>query len=43
MRYPHVFSPIKLNQLTLSNRIYSTAHAEVDAELGGNRYIRYLN
>jgi len=44
MRYPHVFTPIKLNQLTLPNRIYSTAHAEVYAEAGGlpgDRYIRY--
>ena len=44
MRYPHVFSPLKLNQLTLPNRIYSTAHAEVYAEPGGmpgDRYIRY--
>ncbi len=44
MRYPHVFSPIKLNQLALPNRIYSTAHAEVYAEAGGlpgDRYIRY--
>jgi dimethylglycine catabolism A len=44
MRYPHIFTPIKLNQLTLPNRIYSTAHAEVYAETGGlpgDRYIRY--
>jgi dimethylglycine catabolism A len=44
MRYPHVFSPLKLNQLTLPNRIYSTGHAEVYAEAGGlpgDRYIRY--
>ena len=44
MKYPHVFTPIKLNQLTLPNRIYSTAHAEVYAEPGGlpgDRYIRY--
>ena len=44
MRYPHVFSPLKLNQLTLPNRIYSTAHAEVYAEPGGmpgDRYIGY--
>ena len=43
MKYPHVFSPIKLNQLTLPNRIYSTAHAEVysDRGLPGDRYIRY--
>lgn len=44
MRYPHVFKPLKLNQLTLPNRIYSTAHAEVYAESGGmpgDRYIRY--
>ena len=44
MKYSHVFTPIKLNQLTLPNRIYSTAHAEVYAEPGGlpgDRYIRY--
>ncbi len=44
MRYPHVFSPLKLNKLTLPNRIYSTGHAEVYAEPGGlpgDRYIRY--
>jgi len=44
MRYPHVFSPLKLNQLTLPNRIYSTGHAEVYAEPGGmpgQRFIGY--
>jgi dimethylglycine catabolism A len=44
MRYPHVFKPLTLNQLTLPNRIYSTGHAEVYAEAGGlpgDRYIRY--
>ncbi len=44
MRYPHIFTPLKLNQLVLPNRIYSTAHAEVYAEAGGlpgDRYIRY--
>src|SRR5262245_66484569 len=43
MKYPHVFTPIKLNQLTLPNRVYSTAHAEVysDRGLPGDRYIRY--
>lgn len=44
MRYPHIFTPLKLNQLTLPNRIYSTAHAEVYADAGGmpgDRYIRY--
>lgn len=44
MRYPHVFKPLKLGQLMLPNRIYSTAHAEVYAETGGlpgDRYIRY--
>jgi dimethylglycine catabolism A len=42
--YPHIFTPLKLNQLTLPNRIYSTAHAEVYADAGGmpgDRYIRY--
>ena len=44
MRYPHIFSPLQLNKLTLPNRIYSSAHAEVYAEAGGlpgDRYIRY--
>lgn len=44
MRYPHLFKPLQLNQLTLRNRIVSTAHAEVYAEPGGlpgERYIRY--
>jgi dimethylglycine catabolism A len=43
MRYPHLFEPIQLNQLTIRNRIVSTAHAEVYAEDGvpGERYIRY--
>lgn len=43
MRYPHLFEPIQLNQLTIRNRIVSTAHAEVYAEAGvpGDRYIRY--
>lgn len=44
MRYPNVFQPLKLNKLTLPNRIYSTAHAEVYAEAGGmpgDRYIGY--
>ncbi len=44
MRYPHVFNPITLGKLQLSNRIYSTAHAEVYAEAGGlpgERYIKY--
>lgn len=44
MRYPHLFKPMQLNQLTLRNRIVSTAHAEVYAEPGGlpgDRYIRY--
>ncbi len=43
MRYPHLFEPIQLNQLTIRNRVVSTAHAEVYAEGGipGERYIRY--
>lgn len=43
MRYPHLFEPLRLNQLMLRNRIVSTAHAEVYAENGvpGERYIRY--
>ncbi|MBS0237249.1 MAG: NADH:flavin oxidoreductase [Proteobacteria bacterium] len=44
MRYSHIFTPLTLNQLTLPNRIYSTAHAEVYADAGGmpgDRYIRY--
>ena len=43
MRYPNLFAPLQLNQLTLRNRIVSTAHAEVYAENGlpGERYLRY--
>src|ERR1700712_2008894 len=43
MRYPHLFEPIRLNQLTIRNRIVSTTHAEVYAENGvpGERYLRY--
>ena len=43
MKYPHVFTPIKLNQLTLPNRVYSTAHAEVYADRGlpGDRAAPY--
>jgi dimethylglycine catabolism A len=44
MRYPHVFTPITLNKLTLPNRIYSTGHAEVYSDAGGmpgNRFIGY--
>jgi len=44
MRYPTLFSPLTLNQVTLRNRVVSTAHAEVYAEAGGlpgERYIRY--
>lgn len=43
MRYPHLFEPLKLNQVLLRNRIVSTAHAEVYAEGGHTteRYIRY--
>ncbi|WP_153077032.1 NADH:flavin oxidoreductase [Paraburkholderia bonniea] len=44
MRYPNLFKPLTLNQLTLRNRIVSTAHAEVYAEPGGlpgERYLRY--
>ncbi|AMP13745.1 NADH:flavin oxidoreductase [Collimonas pratensis] len=44
MRYPTLFSPLTLNQITLRNRVVSTAHAEVYAEAGGlpgERYIRY--
>lgn len=43
MRYPHLFEPMQLNQLTIRNRIVSTAHAEVYAEGGlpGERYVRY--
>src|SRR5262245_41039601 len=44
MKYIHVFTPIKLNQLTLPNRIYSSAHAEVYAEPArppGDRHMRY--
>ncbi|MDY7547502.1 NADH:flavin oxidoreductase [Glaciimonas sp. CA11.2] len=44
MRYPHLFSPLTLNKVTLRNRVVSTAHAEVYADAGGlpgERYIRY--
>ena len=44
MRYPHIFSPLQLNKLTLPNRIYSTGHAEVYADPGGlpgERFIGY--
>lgn len=44
MRYPHVFTPITLNKLTLPNRIFSTGHAEVYSEAGGlpgKRFIGY--
>ncbi|MBP6562158.1 MAG: NADH:flavin oxidoreductase [Neisseriaceae bacterium] len=43
MRYPHLFEPLTLNQVTIRNRIISTAHAEVYAENGvpTQRYIRY--
>lgn len=43
MRYPNLFEPIRLNQVTIRNRIVSTAHAEVYAENGvpGERYLRY--
>lgn len=44
MRYPTLFSPLTLNQVTLRNRVVSTAHAEVYADAGGlpgERYIRY--
>lgn len=43
MRYPNLFEPIRLNQVTIRNRIVSTAHAEVYADDGapGERYIRY--
>lgn len=43
MLYPNLFAPITINQVTIRNRILSTAHAEVYAEDGvpGERYIRY--
>ncbi|MGL4767306.1 MAG: FAD-dependent oxidoreductase [Formosimonas sp.] len=43
MRYPNLFAPITLNNLTIRNRIVSTAHAEVYADNGapGERYIKY--
>ncbi|MCW8209098.1 FAD-dependent oxidoreductase [Verminephrobacter aporrectodeae subsp. tuberculatae] len=43
MRYPHLFEPLRLNQLLLRNRIVSTAHAEVYGRDGvpTPRYIRY--
>ena len=43
MKYEHLFKPLQLNQLTIRNRIMSTAHAEVYAEnnLTTERYVRY--
>ena len=43
MKYENLFKPLKLNQLTIRNRIISTAHAEVYAEnnLTTDRYVRY--
>ncbi|KAB7540370.1 hypothetical protein ET532_026260 [Verminephrobacter sp. Larva24] len=43
MQYPHLFEPIRLNQVLLRNRIVSTAHAEVYGQGGAPsaRYIRY--
>lgn len=43
MKYEQLFKPLQLNQLTIRNRIMSTAHAEVYAENNRTteRYVRY--
>ena len=43
MKYEQLFKPLQLNQLTIRNRIMSTAHAEVYAEnnLTTDRYVSY--
>lgn len=43
MKYEYLFQPLQINQLTVRNRIMSTAHAEVYAEhnLTTERYVRY--
>lgn len=43
-QYEALFRPLKINQLTIRNRIVSTAHAEVYATDGGmttERYVKY--
>ncbi|ANG61599.1 N-methylproline demethylase [Marinobacterium aestuarii] len=43
-QYDVLFQPLKINQLTIRNRVVSTAHAEVYATDGGmttDRYVKY--
>ncbi|QGG80432.1 NAD(P)-binding protein [Litorivicinus lipolyticus] len=43
MKYENLFTPLQINQVTVRNRIMSTAHAEVYAEnnLTTERYVNY--
>ena len=43
MNYKHIFTPLTINKVTVTNRIISTAHAEVYAKDGfpQERYIKY--
>ncbi|MFT6951318.1 MAG: 2,4-dienoyl-CoA reductase-like NADH-dependent reductase (Old Yellow Enzyme family), partial [Paraglaciecola sp.] len=43
-QFDALFKPLKINQLTIRNRVVSTAHAEVYATEGGmttERYVKY--
>lgn len=43
-QFEKLFTPLKINQLTIRNRVVSTAHAEVYATEGGmttDRYVKY--
>ena len=43
-QFDALFQPLKINQLTIRNRIVSTAHAEVYATDNGmttDRYVKY--
>ena len=43
-QFDALFQPLKINQLTIRNRVVSTAHAEVYATEGGmttERYVKY--
>lgn len=43
-QFEKLFTPLKINQLTIRNRVVSTAHAEVYATDGGmttDRYVKY--
>jgi 2,4-dienoyl-CoA reductase-like NADH-dependent reductase (Old Yellow Enzyme family) len=41
-QYDVLFQPLKINQLTIRNRVVSTAHAEVYATDGGMTTDRYV-